>query len=197
MAMVRLLAVVVILLGAGGCSARIPPAGEARLQAPAGGSPDRPWVAMGRATVEAPGLRLSCRAVVRRLPDGAVRLALLADEGLLLLDLTQDAAGTTIHAGQPALRSRAELIGRAALAWVSLPLQPGHWADDRWVVPTRAGACWYGGDPLRLRRITGPGPEVDVGDYRLREGGLLAQVSHLHSPGFDLTLRLGDEGSGP
>ena len=188
--MFRLFCMVLVLCCAIGCSTRVPPAGDARLQAPQAGSPNQPWVAFGRCTVITPNLRLSCRAVVRRLPSGEVRLALLADEGLLVLDLTRGVTGIAVHAGQPDLRERAELISRTLLAWTTFPTAVGHWDDDRWVVTTPEGQYWCGGDPLLLRRIAGSGPDVEVGDYRQVPSGLLAHLSRLSSPTLSLTITL-------
>ena len=188
--MLRLTFIVLALCVTAGCATRVPAAGDARRQTPQTGSPDQPFVAFGRCTVTTPTLRLSCRAVVRRLPGGEIRLALLADEGVLLLDLTRTATGTTVHLGQPGLREHAELISRTLFAWMTLPTTNGRWEDDRWVLTSPDGQYWCGGDPLLLRRIAGNGPDLDIGDYRQVHGGLLAHLSRLSSPTLALTLAL-------
>jgi hypothetical protein len=189
------------LLALAGCGDRVPPAGWARAQVLHDGSPAVAWQEVaGRCTVVTPLTRLSCRAVVRRAATGEVRLALIADEGVLLCDLSCDGATVTTHRIIPDLAPLAERFGwYVQQVWgnPSLGQEMGKptWRDDAWRVAAPSPLQpqtqrWYGGDPLLLRQIEAPSMTIIVGDYRLWQGGWLAYRSAWSSVAVTVSLEL-------
>ncbi len=191
----------VAVLALAGCGERVPPAGWARAQVLRDGSPAVAWHEVaGRCTVVTPLTRISCRAVVRRAATGEVRLALIADEGVLLCDLSCDGAVVTTHRSIPDLAPLAERFGwYVQQVWGSPSIvqrsgQPT-WRDDAWRVaapsPLQPQAQrWYGGDPLLLRQIEAPSMIIIVGDYRLWQGGWLAFRSTWSSVAVTVSIEL-------
>lgn len=185
-----LLLFAVALLSA--CGSTVGPAGLARKQMPAAGSPDLAWRDIqGRCTVTTPWSRLSCRAVIRRSGAGDVRLVLLADEGLLLCDVAVTGGRCAVQTAIPDLRDQAPRLGLLAWqVWGSPGKVPGRWRDDIYEEPNGETLRLFGGDPLLLREVHGLGPTLSVGDYRPWQGGLLAQQGSLSGPGISVTLEL-------
>ena len=197
-----------IVLGCGltGCGSGVAPAGFARDQPLRGGSVDATWQdRAARCTVVTALTRISCRAVIRRLPGGSVRVALLADEGILLADLTCDGTTTTVTKAIPDLVSTAARLGWFIhQAWgekllVDQPQTAGQpeWHNGHWRISAPSSVApdaqrLYGGDPLLLRRIEAQSADINVGDYRPWGGRLLAHRSDMSALGFSVTLVLGD-----
>jgi hypothetical protein len=180
-----------VLLVCVGCTPSVPTAGFARVQPlpTAVGA----WTnADARCLVEMPTRRISCRAIIKRQADGAVRLALITDEGPLLCDVTADQTGATVHQTIPDLTKAAPWLGRAAwLAW-GQPSTPGEpiWDDDRLRLNQPDVTRWYGGDPLLLRRVDMGMSTVVIGDYRLLDGQLRPHRADLMAPLMSISLRL-------
>ncbi len=182
------------------CGTAVAPAGFAREQPLRGGSMDGPWHdSAARCTVVTSFTRISCRAVIRRLPGGSVRLALLADEGILLADLTCDGTTTTITHVVPALQSTAPRLGWFVhQAWGETPMTgQRQWLDGNWRTSAPSALApaaqrLYGGDPLLLRLVEAQSVSILVGDYRLWGTGLLAYRSELSALGISVTMMLGD-----
>lgn len=182
----------VLLAALAGC-ATVAPAGLARSQRPADGSPACAWQdGQARVVVEAPHRRLSCRAAVRRNAVGTLRLALLADEGPLLIDVEMvDGRARVLHAAT-GLDEVAPRIGAAAWqVWGGTLSQAGAWYGEVLQVEDGRRIRRYGGDPLLLRRSDGPDGAVEVGDYRPWCGALLAHVVRLSGTGYSIEIRLG------
>lgn len=182
----------VVILGLVGCSGSVARAGLSAKQTPSCGSPAVAWRDVSaRLTVNTPLRRISCRAIVQRGADSSVRVVLLADEGLLLLDLGRDASGIHLYQSIDGLRDSAAFIGEVVWqSWGNQHSSPGHWDDGIWVVDRETTRRWFGGDPLLLRRIKGQLPSVEVGDYRTWEGSLLAYQVRASGPGFSVTICL-------
>lgn len=177
-----------------GCAERVAPAGLAHDQPPTAGSPASAWRDTAGRCVVSGATRLSCRAVVRRDADGSVRLALLADEGLLLCDVAVTNGTATVHHAVPDLASHAAGLGQLAWqVWGGVAADhSGRWDGDAWLVDAGPYRRWFGGDPLLLRRIAGDGTDVVVGDYRPWQGHLLAYQAAQSGTLVTLTLHLGD-----
>lgn len=186
--------------GLTGCGTAVAPAGFARDQPLHAGSVDVTWHdSAARCTVVTTFKRISCRAVIRRLPSGSVRLALVADEGILLVDLTCDGTTTTIANAVPDLVSTAPRLGWFVHQTWGEPTTSGQpeWRDGHWrtlaPTPLAPGAQrLFGGDPLLLRLIDAPAVSILVGDYRPWGTGLLAYHSELSALGISVTLTLND-----
>lgn len=188
-----------------GCGAGVAPAGFARDQPLRGGSVDATWQdRAARCIVVTAFTRISCRAVIRRLPGGTVRVALVADEGILLADLSCDGTTTTVTKVIPDLASTAARLGWLVhQTWgLQQPVdlktagQP-QWHDGHWRTaapsPTAPEAQrLYGGDPLLLRRIEAHSVDINIGDYRPWGSGLLAHRSDMSALGFTVTMMLGE-----
>jgi len=182
------------------CGTAVAPAGFARDQPLRGGSLDATWHdSAARCTVVTTFTRISCRAVIRRLPGGSVRVALLADEGILLADLTCDGTTTTMTKVVPDLVSIAPRLGWFVHQSWGEPLTSGQpeWRDGHWRTsapsPLAQGALrLYGGDPLLLRLIEAQAVSILVGDYRPWGPGLLAYHSELSALGISVTITLSD-----
>lgn len=177
-----------------GCAGNLPRAGLASAQPPAGGSPAVAWRdVQGRLVVDAPLHRFSCRLVVERDGAGTVRLVALADEGPVLFDVACDHAGVVRHAAQEGMASAAEALAWLAWqAWGPQDARGGRWSDGLWLVADGEAVRTYGGDPLLLRGVDGPGPDLDVGDYRPWQDGLLAFQSVATGTGYALSIKLHD-----
>ncbi len=191
----RLLTLIMLpmLFGLARCARPLPPVGMASGQTPLAGSPAIAWREVaGRCTVATATVRISCRAVVRRDAAGGVRLALLADEGVLLCDVAVNGGQVTVYREVPDLVGRGEGLGQLSWqAWgASSTDQPGVWQGGAWRVDDGIRQRWFAGDPLALRRIEGPGPRCEVGDYRPWGQGLLAYQAQLSGLGFTVTLQL-------
>jgi hypothetical protein len=191
----RLLVLILLpsVLGLAHCARPLPPVGLASGQLPAAGSPDLAWREdAGRCTVVTATVRISCRAVVRRDATGGVRLALLADEGILLCDVAVTNGQVQVFREAPDLVGRSEALGRLAWqAWgAPATTHPGIWQDGAWKVDDGVSQRWFAGDPLVLRRVEGSGPHCEVGDYRPWAAGLLAYQAHLSGLGFTVQLQL-------
>ena len=191
-----------IVLGCGltGCGSGVAPAGFARDQPLRGGSVDATWQdRAARCTVVTAFTRISCRAVIRRLPGGSVRVALIADEGILLADLTCDGTTTMVTKVIPDLASTAARLGwfvHQAWGEQHCVIKP-EWRDEHWRTSAPSPVALdaqrlYGGDPLLLRRIEAQSADINVGDYRPWGSGLLAHRSHMSALGFSVTMILGD-----
>lgn len=189
-----------------GCGSGVAPAGFARDQPLRGGSVDVAWQdRAARCTVVTAFTRISCRAMIRRLPGGSVRVALIADEGVLLADLTSDGTTTTVTKAIPDLASTAARLGwfvhqawgeqhtAGQLQAVGQPQwHDGHWRTAAPSTTAPDAQRLYGGDPLLLRRIEAQSADLNVGDYRPWGNGLLAYRSDMSALGFSVTLMLGD-----
>lgn len=183
-----------------GCGSGVAPAGFARDQPLRGGSVDVAWQdRAARCTVVTPLTRISCRAVIRRLPGGSVRVALIADEGILLADLTCDGTTTTVTKAIPDLASTAARLGwfvHQAWGQAHTVVNP-QWGDGHWRTAAASSVApdaqrLYGGDPLLLRRVEAQSADINVGDYRPWGSGLLAHRSEMSALGFSVTMMLGD-----
>ncbi len=162
-----------------------------REQIPGGGSPSSAWYSDdGRCLIESPLRRLSCRAIIRRDLGGQVRLALLADEGPLVLDLLVTDTDVVAIQAFPELKPHLSALGHLVRhVW---GLDPGPTVDRSRGTEQRAGAVrLYAGDPLLLRSVTGGGPSLAVGDYRWTSTGNLAHYGTIFFPGGGVTLTLG------
>lgn len=187
-------------IGLTGCDPLVAPAGFARDQSLRGGSADAIWHdRLARCTVVTTFTRMSCRAVIRRLPGGSVRMALLADEGILLADLTSDGTTTTITNAVPDLVSIAPRLGWfVCQVWGEPPMtgkpawRDGHWRTSVPSLLAPEAQRVYGGDPLLLRRVEAQSLSILVGDYRPWGTGLLAHRSELSALGFSVSMTLGD-----
>ena len=152
-----------------------------------------PWCdTQARFELEAPGRRMSCRAVVRRISDQQVRLALLADEGPLLADLTASAEGVVEHASIDELRSVLPALGRLVFQAWGQPGEQRAMEDDRVLAVAGKVQRWYGGDPLMLRRVAGGGADIAIGDYRLVGSGLVAHQAEASGLAFAFRIKLQD-----
>lgn len=183
-----------------GCGSAVAPAGFARDQPLRGGSVDTKWHdRAARCTVVTAATRISCRAVIRRLPGGSVRLALLADEGILLADLTCDGATTKVTTVVPDLESTAARLGWFVhQSWGTSAMEGDpQWLDGHWRVSVNSSLApdaqrLYGGDPLLLRQIESQSVTIRIGDYRPWGMGLLAYRSELSALGISVTIVLDD-----
>jgi hypothetical protein len=193
----RLLILILLpsLLGLTHCARSLPPVGLAKAQSPLAGSPNSAWREVaGRCTLVTATLRISCRAVVRRDATGGVRLALLADEGVLLSDVAVKEGRVQVHREAEDLAGRSEILGHMAWqAWgKSLTDHPGIWQDGAWMIDDGVIQRWFAGDPLALRRVEGSGFIYEIGDYRPWGASLLAHQAHLSGIGFTVQLQLDD-----
>jgi len=177
-----------------GCTGAISPSCLARSQVPAGGSPAEIWTdTQARFELEAPGRRISCRAIIRRLDDGSIRLALITDEGPLLADLTVNQHGVQENSCIDSLHKVLSVLGRLAYQAWGTPAEQRAWENDRIRATTKEGyERWYGGDPLLLRQVDGQGSTVVIGDYRVWHGSLLAYCAETSGLGYSFRYRLSD-----
>lgn len=183
---VRALALLAVLALAA-CARPGPPVGELAAEQAVPAPPAETWTASGRCLLEAPGLRLSGRAVVRRLAD-EVRLALIADEGPVAIELRAAADGVRVLRARDALRPAAPWLG--ALAWQAWGAPGGapQRDGDRWRARDGAAERWYGGDPVLLRAVAVPGAVAAVGDWR--PGASWPRALRIEAALWRLTLRL-------
>ena len=197
----RWMLVTLAVFSLAGCGQSIPPAGWAKAQPLTDGSPAATaWHdAAGRCTVVTPLTRISCRAVVRRSATGEVRLALLADEGVLLCDLSCDGKTVSTHHVIPDLASLVPRLGwYVHQVWGNRPQdEPVKWVADHWLMATHAPLYaetqrHYGGDPLLLRQVEATAMTINIGDYRSWGGGWLAYHSELSALGVAVTLQLAE-----
>ena len=175
-----------------GCSGNVGRAGLAEGQIPSCGSPAMQWRDVSaRLTMDTPTRRISCRAILHRNAECSIRLVLLADEGPLLLDIERNGSGIHLHQSVEGLHDSAASIGEIVWqVWGNEQSCPGSWEDGVWVVDGDTTRRVFGGDPLLLRRIERQQPSVDVGDYRIWEGSLLAYQARASGPGFSVTVIL-------
>ncbi len=198
-AVITLAVINLAVINLAGCAQRVPAAGWARAQPLRDASPAVAWHdAAGRCTVATPLTRISCRAVLRRSAGGEVRLALLADEGVLLCDLSCDEKSVSTHCVIPDLLPLLPRLGWfVQQVWGKRPAdEPALWVADHWLVATHAQVYQskrlYGGDPLLLRQVTTTGMTINVGDYRNWDGAWLAYHSELSALGVAVTLQLNE-----
>lgn len=150
--------------------------------------------AQGRLRLTAPGKALSCTALVRVLPHGAVRVVLLSDEGLELLDLTSGAEGITVTQQVPGVARLVPILGRmVGQAYGRAP--PARLVRDhgRLLQRTPAGTRIYGGDPLALRGVVGGGFGLAMSDFVPLGGALVPLAVTATAPAdvVRVTLTLG------
>ena len=189
-----LLAVVLLT----GCQRVAPIPASMREVTPIGGSPAVAWVAAdGRFEASFWGNHLSTRAVIRHQSDGELRMALISDEGVRLLDLSTTAPATAtgpgfiLHAHAVGMERIAPALAyvvrhtwgpsNAARTWDG-EVQRSDSADD-----TR----WYGGEPPALRLVTGGEVTITVDDYQPLGDVLLAHRTQAESTTRTLTITLG------
>ncbi len=192
----RVVAVVALAAIVAGC-ARVPPTPKAAQgQQPRAGA-EVAWNGRGRFTVVAPGRAVDAEFVVRSDPGGdgqapEVRLALLADAGVLLADVSLTPSGVTVHRVVDDLRERVDALARLLDPW--LPPTSGatrSWDDDRLIERAGERRRWFGGDPLLLRRVDGDGWPLTVADYRLSGTSLIAHEISADGPWtVEMRLRL-------
>jgi hypothetical protein len=169
-----------------GCADRGPEIPDtARDQVPQG-APDRRWFGEGRLELKAPGKRLSCTALVRGLGHGRARMALVTDEGVQLADLTAGPDGCTVN-------QKLEVMDRALpilefllrQAWTAHGDDHPQANDHRLQVIDAEDTRWYGGDPVLLRAVEGPGMDLVISDWRPFGEKLLPYAAVAHT-GFGL-----------
>jgi hypothetical protein len=201
----RALAAIVVAGLLAACGRDVPPVPpEARDQQPQG-APTRTWLGKGRITVDVLGRRLSARGIVRSLPDGQSRMAILSDEGLLLLDLrtippTADGTWYVVESRVDAVKDAEPHLARLLLHAIGHPVEGPHaWDDGVLVAPTRWGDRLYGGDPVMLHRVEGDGLDLLIGDWRpLPDGSLVPHSMRLQGPlGLDVHLHLTEAAPAP
>jgi hypothetical protein len=175
------------------CAERPPPVPALAAAQPPVPAPTMPWFAQGRLVVDGPSGVRSCTALLRGLGGGRVRLALLSDEGIELADFTVGPRGAVVIAQVPDLGKALPHLERLVLQAYGAPDQDAFVLEDGlWVSRSHDDRRWYGGDPVLLRLVTGPGLTLEVGDYRPLGGTLIADAVRASAP-LDLvtiTLRL-------
>ena len=183
------LAIVAVAL-LGGCSPRVPIAPTAARAQDPHACATGPWRARGRAELAGFGRRISVEFVLRA-DDGGARAVFLSDDGVLLADLAIGAAGLTVHRIVPALRPRAVYLAALVAPYARLPEPRRSWVRGVLRAETAHDVRRYGGDPLLLRRIDGPGWPVTVADHAAVAGGLVPRLVVAEGPlGAELRLRL-------
>lgn len=177
-----------------GCQRVAPIPANMREVTPIGGSPAVAWVAIdGRFQASFFGNHLSSRAVVRHQSDGELRLALVSDEGVRLLDLstTSTTPGFTLHAHAVGMERIAPTLAYVIRHAWGPDTQARTWDGDIQRGTTADGTRWYGGEPPALRLVTGGDVTITVDDYQLLGDGLVAHRAQAESATRTLTLTLG------
>lgn len=189
-AMIRRVALLVVLAFVAGCSARVPSApAAARGQDPHAAAPEA-WRGRGRVELSGFGRRFSVGCLLRGTAAGA-RAVFLSDEGVVLADIEVGPAGLTAHRVVPALRPRLAVLAGLIGPYVRPPERRRAWRRGVLRADTVLDRRSYGGDPLLLRRIDGSGWPVTVADYAPAAGGLVARRVVAHGPlGTALRLHL-------
>jgi hypothetical protein len=163
----------------------------AKEQAPYA-APDVAWSARGRLSLVLPGKVMSLTSYVRRSAGGELRVAMMDDGGLMACDIAYGESGAVIHYCRDEL---VQLVPVFKLLFKGSyqPAAPQHatWRSGRLREKTDQWSRWYGGDPLALRYIRGPGWPVEVGDYRVASGLLLPHRAVADGPwGTELQFQL-------
>jgi len=175
----------------GGCAQSVPdvPAG-ARAQPPLH-APRAPWFAQGRLELSYPGHFMSVTALVRHLADGHVRLVLISDEGLELLDLTSGEKQEQVTMALPELKRALTPLARLVHQAYGAPVESAaQWEGGHLVISAGAERRLYGGDPILLRAVSGAGLDLTLSDYRLLGCELVPLVVTGDAPFITITLRL-------
>ncbi len=169
------LLVLLACIALGGCAGRVAPIPPlARSQGGLAPPPDG-WFAQGRFLLTSPGRQLSCTALVRALGDGRVRMVLLSDEGLQLIDLTAGRSGTATTTCLAGLSSIAPTLGWLVLEAYGPGVQATlHQDGGRLVARLGAYRRIYSGDPVALRAVLGRSVDLEIGDYLVFDHTLLA-----------------------
>jgi hypothetical protein len=122
-----------------------------------------------------------------------MRLVALADEGPVLFDVACDGAGVVYTQTVEGMATAAEIAANVAWqAWGPQAAQVGFWKDDVWLTQDGGAERTYGGDPLLLRTVRGAGPDMEVGDYRRWQSGLLAYQAVAAGAGYTVRIELMD-----
>ncbi len=150
------------------------------------------WSARGRLSLVLPGKVMSLTTYLRRSAGGELRVAMMDDGGLMACDVAYGASDSVIHHCRDEL---VQLIPVFKLLFQGSyhPALPQHatWRSGRLREKTAQWSRWYGGDPLVLHYIRGPGWPVEVGDYRVSSGLLLPHRAVANGPwGTELQLQL-------
>jgi len=179
------------LLGSAGCGPTVPDVPDAARDQDPIHAPAAPWVGQGRLEIRYPAHRMSCTALVRHLADGRMRLVLISDEGLELLDLTADAAGETVTMALPEMKRAIAPLARLIREAYGSPHEgAGTWDDGHLTVTSGDNQRLYGGDPILLRAVSGPGLDLDLADYRFLGTDLMPFVVTGSAPFITITLSL-------
>lgn len=177
-----------------GCSPRVPDVPHSARSQPPRAAPTKAWFGQGRMELVVPGRRISCTALVRGLGDGRARLALMSDEGLQLVDLTTTSDGYEVTQAIEEVKQALPHLGRLARHAFALPPETRAWEGGLLVAKSGEDTRWYGGDPLLLRAVEGPGLDLVLEDYRPLGGEMLAHEARAEGPlGITLRIRLDPE----
>jgi len=187
----RCLTVVLALVAAGvvGCAPSVPDVPDAaRSQVPLH-APIAPWFGQGRLEISYPAHRMSCTALVRHLADGHMRLVLLSDEGLELLDLTASASGESVTMMLPEMKRAVAPLARLIREAYGVPPEgAATWDDGHLVVVSGDDTRLYGGDPILLRAVSGPGLNLMLANYRFLGPDLMPLEVIGSAPFITITL---------
>ena len=177
--------------GATGCAPTVPDIPDAaRSQVPLH-PPTAPWFGEGRLEIRYPAHRMSCTALVRHMADGRMRLVLLSDEGLELLDLTASASGESVTMMLPEMKRAIAPLARLIREAYGIPPEGlATWDDDHLVVLSGDDARLYGGDPILLRAVSGPGLNLELANYRFLGPDLMPLEVIGSAPFITITLSL-------
>jgi len=163
----------------------------ARPQTPQAG-PDEAWSARGRLSLLLPGRIMSLTTYLRHSAGGELRVAMMDDGGLVVCDLSYGESGSVVH------HCREELVAMIPVfatlfegTYAPAATGGGEWRSGRLRISAGRWHRWYGGDPLLLRYVSGYGWPVEVGDYRVADGLLVAHQAWANgSWGAELRLEL-------
>ncbi|GDY14662.1 hypothetical protein LBMAG53_35400 [Planctomycetota bacterium] len=187
-----------VLAALAGCGRSVPPVPLNARGQPAHAAPERPWLAKGRIAIAFVSWRASAQVIIRGEPDGRARLAVVGDEGLLLLDVSVDPAQPgdgwyRIESVVEPVKEAAPHLARIALHAFGLPVEQRRWEDDILVGATRFGDRIYGGDPILLRLVEGQGLTLELEDWRPFDGELAPwSVRALGPLGLTMTIILSE-----
>lgn len=161
---------------------------------PIGGSSSEPWVATdGRMQANFFGNQVSCRAVIRHLQGGEIRMALISDEGVRLLDLstTTTAPGFAMHAHAAGMERVAPTVAYVIRHTWGPPSEARIWEGHIQRGDTSDGTRWYGGTPPSLRLVTDGEVTITIDDYQSFGDHLVAHRAQGESLTRTLTITLG------